>query len=67
MPRRADHADYDLAGDPYGLYAISKEIGADAFYKSGYFGQGVDVALIDSGVADVPGMQAGNLVHGPDL
>jgi serine protease AprX len=30
-------------------------------------GQGVGVALIDTGVAPVPGLPAGQLVHGPDL
>lgn len=31
-------------------------MGADAFYTKGFFGQGVDVALIDSGVQPVPGL-----------
>ena len=33
---------------------------------TGLTGQGVDVALVDSGVADVPGL-AGHVVAGPDL
>ncbi|HVJ96645.1 MAG TPA: S8 family serine peptidase, partial [Acidimicrobiia bacterium] len=60
-------ADYNVGADPYGLSGIAKEIGAEAYYNDGYFGQGVDVALIDSGVSEVPGLNSGNVVHGPDL
>jgi serine protease AprX len=43
-------------------------VGAEAFWASGYAGQGVDVALIDSGVVPVAGLSAsGKLLHGPDL
>ena len=39
--------------------------GAD---RTGLTGRGVDVAVIDSGVSPVPGLDApGQLVHGPDL
>ncbi len=34
---------------------------------SGYDGTGIDVALIDSGVAPVDGLDGDNLIHGPDL
>ncbi len=30
---------------------VSKLTGAQTFWKNGYYGQGVDVALLDSGVA----------------
>jgi serine protease AprX len=41
---------------------------ADHYWSYGFYGEGVDVALIDSGVSSVEGMFAGkNLVHGPDL
>ena len=37
-------------------------------WEQGYTGSGVDVALIDSGVAPVPGLKApGKVVHGPDF
>jgi serine protease AprX len=36
-------------------------------WAAGYTGQGVDVALIDSGVARVDGLTDGNVVDGPDL
>ena len=38
----------------------------DAWTK-GWTGKGVDVALIDSGVAPVQGLTSGNVVQGPDL
>jgi hypothetical protein len=41
-------------------------IKAKELWKAGFLGQGVDVALIDSGVAPVAGI-ANNLIHGPDL
>ena len=39
---------------------------ADDEWKDGYTGAGVDVAVIDSGVADLPQF-AGHVVNGPDL
>ena len=41
--------------------------GAAAYWDQSYYGQGVDVALIDTGVAPVPGLNNGNVVYGPDL
>ena len=42
--------------------------GAQAWWNAGYTGKGVDVALIDSGVAPVAGLNApGKVVNGPDL
>src|SRR5206468_12783889 len=42
--------------------------GAQAWWAAGYTGQGVDVALIDSGVAPVQGLNsAGKVISGPDL
>lgn len=46
----------------------STVIEADEMWKSGFTGQGIDVALIDTGVADVPGLDtSGKVIHGPDL
>ena len=36
------------------LYSVAKAIGADDEWKDGYTGAGIDVAVIDSGVADLP-------------
>ena len=42
--------------------------GAQAWWAAGYTGKGVDVALIDSGVAPVEGLDApGKVINGPDL
>ena len=41
---------------------------ADTFWRSGYTGDGVDIALIDSGVVPVDGLTVpGKVINGPDL
>jgi serine protease AprX len=43
-------------------------IGAPAWWNAGYTGKGVDVALIDTGVAPVEGLATpGKIINGPDL
>src|SRR5262249_40721286 len=59
--------DYSAQTDPYSLYNQVRDIGATDFYQAGYFGDGVDVAVIDSGVARVPGFDPAHVVDGPDL
>ncbi len=50
------------------LRLAAAAIGAPAYWQAGYTGHGVDVALIDSGVAPVEGLTApGAVVNGPDL
>lgn len=59
---------YNAAADPNSLCNIAKLIGVRPLWKGGGTGQGVDVALIDSGVAPVAGLSgAGKVIHGPDL
>src|SRR3954449_4498076 len=58
---------YDAVGDKGSLYNIAEVVGAHASYSAGYTGKGIGVALIDTGVAPVPGLTSGNVVHGPDL
>ena len=48
-------ASYDPGSDPYSMSNITQLTGARAWWNAGYTGQGVDVALIDSGVAPGPG------------
>ncbi|NHC46300.1 S8 family serine peptidase [Motilibacter aurantiacus] len=49
------------------LHSIAEEVGATAAWQRGATGQGVDVALIDSGVAPVPGLDGrAKVVTGPD-
>jgi serine protease AprX len=50
------------------MSAVTSLTGAQAWWSAGYTGKGVDVALIDSGVAPVQGLDApGKVVYGPDL
>jgi serine protease AprX len=47
---------------------ITQLSGARRWWQAGYTGKGVDVALIDSGVAPVQGLSApGQIMNGPDL
>jgi serine protease AprX len=72
-----DGSGHLLAVDPALGYDVTKDEGSLSFvrgamhvtdaWKAGYTGKGVDVALIDSGVARVPGLTSGNVVDGPDL
>jgi serine protease AprX len=63
-----------LNGVPPGQYSgsmawITNQItGADEFWRAGFTGAGVDVALIDSGVVPVDGLTwPGKVINGPDL
>jgi serine protease AprX len=59
---------YDPAADPYSMQNITAGDGVQAWWKAGYTGQGVDVAVIDTGVAPVAGLAgSGKVVYGPDL
>jgi serine protease AprX len=50
------------------LYQTTLYTGAQEFWKAGYTGAGVDVAVIDTGVASVPGLLAtGKVVNGLDI
>lgn len=58
---------YDASADNYSMYNVTSQMGARAWWDAGYTGQGVDVALIDTGVAPVQGLNGGNVLNGPDL
>ncbi len=61
-------AGYDPASDVNSMASVTDYTGAQAWWAAGYTGQGVDVALIDSGVAPVQGLTTpGKIVYGPDL
>jgi serine protease AprX len=49
------------------LAEVVRQIGADDLWAAGYTGAGVDVAIIDTGVAPVAGLADTNVVIGPDL
>ena len=59
-------ARYVPATDVNSMYWTTQYIGATAWWNAGYTGSGVDVAVIDSGVAPVPGLDApGKVIYGP--
>jgi serine protease AprX len=60
-------ADYTFPVGQTSLPDVAKSIRADVAYQQGYTGKGVGVALIDTGVAPVPGLISGNVANGPDL
>jgi serine protease AprX len=61
-------AAYAPATDVGSLYNTTLLTGAQAYWKAGFTGKGVDVAVIDSGIAPVPGLDGTDkLFHGPDV
>src|SRR5947209_15262976 len=51
------------------MYTIANKVtGASSLWGSGVTGKGVDIALVDSGIVPVEGLDApGKVVYGPDL
>src|ERR1700722_2151084 len=59
---------YNPVTDVDSMYNVEAMDGAHAYWDAGYTGQGVGVALIDSGVSPVNGLDTqGKVVYGPDL
>jgi serine protease AprX len=59
---------YDPGTDTGSMVNTARAIGARRFTDNGYNGAGVDVAIIDSGIAPVAGLNApGKIINGPDL
>jgi serine protease AprX len=59
---------YDPAADANSMYSTTLYTGAQAWWTAGYTGKGVDVALIDTGVSPVAGLDSpGKVINGPDL
>src|SRR4051794_5046538 len=68
-PDKAMHlqtAAYAPSTDAGAPLAVASAIGANTYYQNGFFGQGVGVALIDSGVVPEDGLRH-NLYYGPDF
>jgi len=57
---------YDATGDSGSMSSITRLVGAQDLWAAGYTGRGVDVALIDTGVAPV-GAIRDHMVNGPEL
>ena len=67
-PVRMQAAAYTPTTDAGSLYNTTLATGAQAYWKAGYTGKGIDVAVIDTGTAPVPGLDgAGKIINGPDL
>lgn len=64
-----DDVSVDPTRDPGSMFTlVHKVTRAGKYWRSGYTGAGIDVALIDSGVVPVDGMTpAGKVVNGADL
>jgi subtilisin family serine protease len=58
---------FEAGSDAGSMFNTNKAIRAHGAWSEGYTGAGVDVALIDSGVAPVDGMPASNVANGADL
>lgn len=61
-------APYDAAADTNSVYNASQIVGARQAWNRGFTGKGIGVAVIDTGVTPVPGLDApGKVIYGPDL
>jgi serine protease AprX len=59
---------YDPTTDAGSMLTSEQRIGARDAWSAGYTGKGVDIALIDSGVAPVNGLTTpGKIINGPDF
>ena len=58
---------YDPKSDVNSMASIDDLLKVDDTWATGDTGQGVDVAVIDSGVTPVQGLQDGQVLNGPDL
>ncbi|MGA7989141.1 MAG: S8 family serine peptidase [Candidatus Dormiibacterota bacterium] len=59
---------FNAVADVNSMYNVEGMDGAHAYWNAGYTGQGVGIALIDSGVTPVDGLStAGKVVYGPDF
>lgn len=56
------------AGGEGAMSRVRESIGAEDYWRAGFTGQGIDVALIDTGVAPVDGLtRPDKVIYGPDL
>jgi serine protease AprX len=59
---------YDPLTDVNSMHSTTLYTGAQAWWAAGYTGKGIDVAVIDTGVVPVEGLDdPGKVIYGPDL
>jgi serine protease AprX len=59
---------YNAAADVYSMANVRAQMDVNGWWDDGYTGKGVDVAVIDTGVSPVQGLNnPGQVVYGPDL
>jgi serine protease AprX len=67
-PLEPQDGTYDPTGDINSMASTTQYTGASSWWDAGYTGAGVDVAVIDTGVAPVEGLSMpGKVIYGPDL
>ncbi len=66
-PLPASNDTVDATPDQTSLAEVVAQIGADDLWAAGYTGAGVDVAVIDTGVAPIAELSTTNVFVGPDL
>jgi len=60
--------DYKTDNDFGSLWNLNKAIGSDSVWSNGFRGQGIGIALIDTGVVPVEGLVTpGKVINGPDF
>ncbi len=57
MRLRPQAAGYSAVADMGSMFSVTLMTGAQAMWKAGYTGDGIDIALIDSGVVPVDGLK----------
>ena len=57
----------ETGSTPVSLFELSDDVLSGSQMAYGGDGTGIDIALIDSGVAPVDGLDGPNVLHGPDL
>jgi serine protease AprX len=67
-PVQLASASYSPTTNPGSLYSVEQALGVDQAWADGYTGAGVGVALIDTGVTPVEGLNgSGKIINGPDI
>jgi subtilisin family serine protease len=68
LPATALAGGYDPGSDVNSMASTTAYTGAAALWDAGFTGDGVDVAVIDTGVSRVEGLATpGKVIYGPDL